>query len=205
MSFLSVVVLFSAFAHGGVINDELGKYGLRFANDGAWSVKKNSEKKAGDKKVRSLHLQSGDTILEITFLHPLTAYQAEGESKTEYESVLSAYKTALTPYAGKVSAKLSCDKEFLPKDIRSEFAGQRSRVLLGYATERKTFGVCNLDEAKMEFAFTTLLLPGDAMVKVTAFKKKKGPMDMDYWKKLLAEFKLVKKAGGLSGASAESP
>lgn len=184
----------------GPVNKELSAYGLKFNRESSWTIKKNVAGASDGKKMRTLEIQSGESSIEMVFLSALTTYQADQESKTEYTSILSAYKAALTPYAGAVSRKLSCPPEYLPKDVRTEFAGQRARVLFGFASARKTFGVCNLDEAKMEFAFLTANLPGDHLVKLTAFRRKGESADLDSWKKLLADFKLVQAtAGGTHG------
>ncbi len=195
MIFAALMLAFG-LAQAGVINDQLATYQLRFANEGAWSVKRNSEIGSGEKRIRTLDIQSGDVIVEMSFLHSLSAYQIEQETKADYASVLSAYRATGTPYVGAVSRKLSCDKEFFPKDVRTEFVGQRARALFGFATERRTFGVCNMDEAKMEFAFTTATLPGDILLKLTAFRKKRASPDAESWKKLLADFKVLPAAGG---------
>ncbi len=185
-------------AQAGPVNDQLSAYGLKLNGDTAWSITKNSQGMAGDKRLRTLEIKRADYTMTLTFMSALTNYQVEQESKTEYASILGAYKAALTPYAGAVSRKLACDREFIPKDVRSEFAGQRARILLGYATERKTYGVCNVDEAKNEFAFLAAVLPGEHLVKLSAFRKKKGAsLDVGSWKKQLAEFKLTAaKSGG---------
>ncbi len=198
---LPFLLLISA-AVAGPVNDQLSAYGLKLNGDQDWSIVKKSEGLAGDKRLRTLEIQKGEFLIALTFMSSLTTYQAEQEAKTEYASILSAYKTALTPYAGAVSRQLSCDKEFLPKDVRSEFAGQRARMLFGYATERRTYGVCNLEDAKSEFAFLAAVLPGDHLVKVSAFRKKKGAvLDLNVWKKQMAEFKLTAaKPGGNHGA-----
>lgn len=188
-----------SFALAGPVNDQLAQHGLRLMNDSSWSVKKSN---SGSPQLHDLEIQNPDFTIELRILQGLTTYQTEQEAKTEYASILSAYKTALTPYAGAVSRKLSCAPEFLPKDLRSEFAGQRARVLFGFASERKTFGVCNADEAKMEFAFLTAQLPENRFVKLTGFRKKTAKRDLEAWKQMLAGFQqLPRSKGGESGGA----
>lgn len=190
-------VLFT-LVHAGQVNDQLARHGLRLPDDTAWSITKNV---SADPRVQVLEIGNSSITIELRFLQGLTPYEFEQEAKTEYASILRAYKTALTPYAGTVSNKLACAPEFLPKDVRTEFAEGRVRILFGFASERKTFGVCSTDEAKMEFAFLATPLSGDRFVKLTAFRKKSDKRDLESWKRILASFKKVSSGGGASGGA----
>lgn len=186
-----------SIATAGVLNDQLTEFNLELKDEGAWTIQKNSGASAGDKKMRNLTLESGEISLELALLKPLTAVQLEQETKTEYVSILSAYKTAATPYQGAVSSQLTCGKEFFPKDLTTEFAGQKARALFGFGTDRKTFGVCSHAEAKTEFAFVATGLPGDVLVKVTGFRKRRHVLDVKSWKNLLAQFKFKPSGGSI--------
>ncbi len=184
-------MLFSNAWAGG-INQQLSAYGLRLSNEGQWTMGKNLTVQSGDKKIQTLELESQGVSVEMTFLNSIPSAQAAQDADLEYSSILSAYKPAVTPYAGSVSKKLSCGAQFAPRKVNTKFGGRNVRALVGYASERRTFGVCTEAEASMEFAFAATGLANDSMVKLTAFRKRQTKLDPHFWTQLLAEFSMEK-------------
>ena len=189
------VVLFVSFTpalFAGEINQQLSLYGLTLKNEKQWTLKKNATVQSGDKKIQTMELSTDDVSVEMTFLNSVPKTRAVQDADLEYSSILSAYKAAVTPYAGSVSNKLSCGPRFYPKNVPAKFAGLKVRALVGFASDRKTFGACSESEASLEFAFAAMGLPNNALLKLTGFRQRQATLNPRFWTDLLAGFSMEK-------------
>jgi len=192
---ISLWVCLVSLALAGPVNDELKAFGFRLKDDSQWTLSKNSVQSSGSQKVHTLQLESPHASLEFTVLDSVTRATAESEAKIEYASIMSAYQPATTPYAGAVSKRLGCAPAFAPKDIQTNFAGQKVRAVIGFASQRKAFGACEDAEAALEFAYIATGLPGGRLVKLTAFRKREVQLNPKFWSELLSQFSMNKNAG----------
>lgn len=180
---IASLTAFLGIAFAMDVNQALATQGVKFKHPEKWTLTKSS----GDKKVRTIVVESEGVSLEMTFMNLLPIKAAQEEAQLEYSSILSAYKVETTPYAGSVSKKLSCASQYSPKDFKSRMMGREVRTIAGFAGERKTFGACTEAEAALEFAFAATELPGDSLLKLTAFRKRDGRVKPEFWTKTLAD------------------
>ncbi len=189
---LLLFVAYMPAPFAGEINQQLSAYGLTLKNETQWTMKKNSTVQSGDRKIQTMELTAGDVSVEMTFLNSVPKAKAVQDADLEYSSILSAYKAAVTPYAGSVSKKLSCGPRFYPKNVPAKFAGLKVRALVGFASDRKAFGACTESEASLEFAFAAMGLPNNAMLKITGFRQRPATLNPRFWTDLLAGFSMEK-------------
>lgn len=192
MTMLISIIASLMNANAGV-NEQLAPLGLQVSRPERWAVTRSASAGRDGRTVHTVQLASSGAEIEITMLTSVKPKQAEQDAKMEFSSIMSAYKAALTPYAGSVSKNLSCAPQFAPKNIGARLMGRKVRALVGFASERKTFGACTESEAANEFLFTAVGLPGDTLLKLTAFRRREGRPQPDYWKNLLADLKLENK------------
>ncbi len=172
-------------------NEILRSYQIKVTTP--FEILNQSLQKSGERKIQTLDLRGGAAELIMTIIGPLDKTQFDNYAKLETVAFQHLYESSITPYPDKITHDSLCAKIFHPKKINETVMNQKAGVWFAKASGRKSFGVCNEQEAAYDGALTIIHLPNGYGVKITAFKKSTlaKVVKTDFFKKALSGFSFI--------------